>query len=307
MTNEVQKNNEKMEVTYKVNGEPIRLTANMVQSFLANGNSRITQRETMMFLSLCKYQKLNPFTKDAYIIKFGNSPAQIIVSKEAFMKRAEANPNFDGLKAGCIATNVDSIDPRYTEGAFILPDETLLGGWAEIYRKDRKIPTRVEISLSEFQKMKNGHPSSTWASMPATMIRKTAIVNALREAFPNDLGAMQTEDDKEVEDETPKAVNKVPQQPTPATNINELTGSKQEAQEPAKKTAKVKKSIKDVTPKPQPIPQDELPKTSKRMSADDAKKAYEEIKNGGIDDDAETDKQPEQTEADGQTDLFDGE
>lgn len=98
MTNEVKKNDEKMEVTYKVNGENIRLTGSMVQNFLANGNSRITQQETMMFLTLCKYQKLNPFIKEAYIIKFGNSPAQIIVSKEAFMKRAEANPNFDGLR-----------------------------------------------------------------------------------------------------------------------------------------------------------------------------------------------------------------
>ena len=31
--------------------------------------------------------------------------------------------------------------------------------------------------------------------MPATMIRKTALVNALREAFPEDLGSMYTEDD----------------------------------------------------------------------------------------------------------------
>ena len=31
--------------------------------------------------------------------------------------------------------------------------------------------------------------------MPATMIRKTALVNALREAFPEDLGNMYTEDD----------------------------------------------------------------------------------------------------------------
>ena len=31
--------------------------------------------------------------------------------------------------------------------------------------------------------------------MPATMIRKTALVNALREAFPDDLGNMYTEDD----------------------------------------------------------------------------------------------------------------
>ncbi|WP_424856492.1 recombinase RecT [Streptococcus suis] len=31
--------------------------------------------------------------------------------------------------------------------------------------------------------------------MPATMIRKTALANALREAFPEDLGNMYTEDD----------------------------------------------------------------------------------------------------------------
>ena len=31
--------------------------------------------------------------------------------------------------------------------------------------------------------------------MPATMIRTTALVNALREAFPEDLGNMYTEDD----------------------------------------------------------------------------------------------------------------
>ena len=31
--------------------------------------------------------------------------------------------------------------------------------------------------------------------MPLTMIRKTAIVNALREAFPENLGAMYTEEE----------------------------------------------------------------------------------------------------------------
>lgn len=36
---------------------------------------------------------------------------------------------------------------------------------------------------------------STWKTMPATMIRKTAIVNALRETFPDTLGGMYTEDD----------------------------------------------------------------------------------------------------------------
>ena len=43
--------------------------------------------------------------------------------------------------------------------------------------------------------IKDDKKQSTWNAMPATMIRKTALVNALREAFPEDLGSMYTEDD----------------------------------------------------------------------------------------------------------------
>ncbi|MDS2862679.1 recombinase RecT, partial [Streptococcus pneumoniae] len=46
------------------------------------------------------------------------------------------------------------------------------------------------VSREEYDKKQ-----STWNTMPATMIRKVALVNALREAFPEDLGNMYTEDD----------------------------------------------------------------------------------------------------------------
>jgi len=212
-------------ISYEVNGEEIKLTANMVQNFITKGNSKITPQETMMFMSLCRYQHLNPFLNEAYIIKFGSAPAQIIVSKEAFMKRAESNVNYDGIKAGCIVLRNNEVD--YTKGAFVLPTDQLVGGWAEVYRKDRQTPTRIEISLHEFEKTKNGQPSSTWASMPSTMIRKTAMVNALREAFPQDLGAMYTEDDKRNEDiSSPKQVNGTESSLEPKKNINELLGLK---------------------------------------------------------------------------------
>ena len=35
--------------------------------------------------------------------KYGSNPAQIIVGKDVFIKRANANPNFDGMKAGIVA------------------------------------------------------------------------------------------------------------------------------------------------------------------------------------------------------------
>jgi hypothetical protein len=48
-------------ISYEVNGEEVKLTANMVQNFITKGNSKITPQETMMFMSLCRYQHLNPF------------------------------------------------------------------------------------------------------------------------------------------------------------------------------------------------------------------------------------------------------
>ncbi|GBG94621.1 phage recombination protein Bet [Ligilactobacillus salitolerans] len=180
-------------VTFGVNGEDVTLTANTVRNYLVDGGGRISDQEVAMFINLCKFQHLNPFLKEAYIIKFGSQPAQLITSKEAFMKRAENHPQYAGIKAGAILLRNNEV--VYSNGAFALRTDKVVGGWADVFRKDRKEPHRVEISMQEFSK-----GQSTWNTMPATMIRKTAIVNALREAFPEALGGMYTEDDKNPND-----------------------------------------------------------------------------------------------------------
>lgn len=176
-------------IKYKVNGEEVKLSGNMVKQFLVSGNESVTDQEVVMFLQLAKYQKLNPFLKEVYLVKFKGKPAQNIVSKEAFMKRAENHPQYNGLKAGIIVQRGEEL--KKLPGAVSLPTDKLIGGWAEVYRKDRPSPTEVEIELREFSK-----GQATWNQMPKTMIRKSAIVNALREAFPETLGAMYTEDDQ---------------------------------------------------------------------------------------------------------------
>ncbi len=280
MDNEI-KNQEKepMATDFDVNGQNIKLNAKTVKNFLVSGNGKITDQEAMMFISLCKYQHLNPFLNEAYLIKYGSSQAQIIVSKEAFMKRAEQNLHFKGMKAGCIVLRNNEI--VNTNGAFVLPTDQLVGGWAEVLRDDRDTPIHIEIGFKEFSK-----GQSTWKSMPANMIRKTAIVNALREAFPNDLGAMYTEEDKNdsPEQSNIRTVNEA--SPQPANSIDELT------QDRKKEQTDPKQPVKDVTPTD----------TKDSMSDEEARKAYDEIKNGGIDDDADTTKDSEQP--DGQTDLF---
>ncbi len=175
-------------VVYEVNGEEVKLSPQIIKQYLVNGNGDVSDQEVVMFLNLCRFQKLNPFLNEAYLVKFGSNPAQRIVSKEAFMKRAESHPQYGGFRAGIVVErNGELVD---IDGAIKLSKDVLIGGWAIVKRNDREIDTEVRVDLAEF-----GKGQATWKQMPMNMIRKTAIVNALREAFPESLGAMYTEDD----------------------------------------------------------------------------------------------------------------
>lgn len=215
-------------ITFQANGEEVKLSLSTVRNYLVSGDGKVTDQEVVMFINLCRYQHLNPFLNEAYIVKFGDRPAQLITSKEAFMKRAEANPHFKGSKAGVIVVRDNQV--IYSQGAFALPTDQIVGGWAEVKRDDREEPIHVEISFKEFSK-----GQATWKDMPANMIRKTALVNALREAFPDTLGSLYTEDDKS-ETNTVNA-SQEPKKVTAKQNgasalINRVVGNKQE--EPVK-------------------------------------------------------------------------
>lgn len=180
--------NEMTKVEYEVNGNAINLDVNAVQQFVTKGNGNISETEAVNFLQLCKHQGLNPFLNEAYLIKFGSQPAQQVVGKEAYMKRAGRNENFDGYEAGVVVFRNNEIIKK--AGQAVYPNEELFGGWAKVYRKDITRPYEVEVSLQEFSK-----GQSTWKQQPANMIRKVALVNALREAFPEDLGGLHTEEE----------------------------------------------------------------------------------------------------------------
>lgn len=182
-------------VVYEVNGQEVKLTGTMVKNYLTRGNDDVTEQELVMFINLCKYQKLNPFLNEAYLVKFKGAPAQIITSKQAYMKRAFEHPKFEGIRAGIIVQRGE--ETLELEGSFSLPGDVLLGGWAEVYVQDKRFPYVIKINVDEFTK-----GQSTWKNMPKTMIRKTAMVQALREAFPDKLGSMYTDDESIIKDDS---------------------------------------------------------------------------------------------------------
>lgn len=174
------------------------LTADTVKNYLTSGNGAVTEQETLMFIELCKAQKLNPFIREAYLIKFGNSPANIVVGKDVFVKRAYRNPNFEGMKAGIVTVDKEG-NTHEREGSLKLPGETLIGGWCEVYTSDKKFPIKSVVSLEEYSKSQ-----STWKTMPCVMIRKCAMVTALREAFPEDLQGLYDASEMGVDTKLPE-------------------------------------------------------------------------------------------------------
>ena len=188
-------------VSYDIDGQQIKLTPTIVQEYLVGTTSaQITMQEFKLFTELCKVRKLNPFLREAYLIKYSsNQPASIVVGKDAILKRAVLNKNYDGMKSGVIVTDTNgTIIER--KGTFKLPNETLVGGWAEVYRKDWKYPIYCSVSLEEvMQKKVDGKPNSNWTKQPATMVEKVAKVRALREAFVEDLSGMYEAEEMNVD------------------------------------------------------------------------------------------------------------
>lgn len=220
-------------VSYEVSGQTIELTPATVKQYLVNGGGNVSDQEVGMFIKICEGQKLNPFLREAYLIKYGTQPASIIVGKEAFTKRAENNPAYKGNKAGIIVINLKK-EIEYREGTFYLKDrEDLVGGWARVFFKDGKEDLFNTVSLDEYiGRKKDGTINTQWATKPATMIKKVALVQALRDAFPSNLGQMYISEEMNFDDK---------ELPTDPINPIKEQVDKEHVEEPPKLASKTSK------------------------------------------------------------------
>lgn len=190
-------NTNKNIVEYTVGNDNVKLSPSIIRNYLVNGNGQVSDQEVNYFIHLCRGMSLNPFLKEVYLIKYGTQPATFVVSKEAFLKRAESNPEYDGSESGIIVLDSNG-ELQHRKGGFYIKDkEQVVGGWANVYRKDRKYPSTAEVSFDEYAgRTKEGNLNTNWANRPATMIKKVALVQALREAFPGDLNNLYTAEEQ---------------------------------------------------------------------------------------------------------------
>lgn len=178
-----------------MDGQRMTVTFDDVRNFICK---EATIAECRIFLETCKQYHLNPFTKECYLIHYDNknsdSASTIVLGKTCYMKMAEAHPQYDGFEAGVIVMDEAAGELIHREGSIVYKGETLVGGWAKTYRKDRSRPFYEEVNFSEYDTKK-----SLWVTKPATMIRKVALVHTLREAFPATFGGLIDESEVPVD------------------------------------------------------------------------------------------------------------
>lgn len=175
--------------------EKIKISAAMVQSFIAiptKSGKMPTPRDCVKFLMLCKGKRANPFEGDCFMIGYdndnGTATFSIVCGIELFLKRAESSENYKGNEYGVIVKTVDGTSER--PGVIYYKDETLLGGWAKVYRKDQDHPVYKSVN---FETYNSGY--SRWKKDPGGMIAKVALSQALREAFPTAIGGLYTQEE----------------------------------------------------------------------------------------------------------------
>lgn len=218
LANRQQKN--PMVITFAAGEEQVKLSPQIVRNYLVNGSAEtVTDQEIVMFMNLCKFQHLNPFLREAYLIKYGSQPATIVTGKAALEKRAARCKNYEGFEAGVCVVNHNG-ELEYRAGSLVLNGEELVGGWCDVHVTGFKVPVRAVVSLEEYAgRKKDGTINGQWAGKPATMIRKVAKMQALREAFPEDFAGMYSAEEVNAEELPEMAVPQPIAPPQNAVNV----------------------------------------------------------------------------------------
>lgn len=179
--------------SYEVAGTMVELDIDFVKNYLVRGRAELTtNQELVFFLNTCKAQKLNPLVSgEVYLIKYSkDEPAQMVVGKDAYLRRAYNNPDYLSKTDGITVQRGNQIVQK--EGCCLYPNEVLVGGWCKVtfMRGGKERTAFKEVSLVEYNKN-----MANWKSKPATMINKVAVSQCVRDAFPKDYEGVYSEDE----------------------------------------------------------------------------------------------------------------
>jgi len=179
--------------------DAIKLSVRIVQEMIcvpSRSGKVCNETDALKFMMFCKAKALNPFEGDCFLLGYDSTEDgktttsfSLITAHQAYLKRAEVHPEFDGMDSGVIVREKATNTIIDREGDFLLDDDFILGGWATVHFKTRRHPMKKRVALKTFNTGK-----SRWKKDPAGMIVKCAESDALRSSFPTMLGPLGVPD-----------------------------------------------------------------------------------------------------------------
>lgn len=176
-------------------------TMAVAEQYLESFGSKLTKAHKTQFLNICQSFGLNPFLRQIYGIPFGDK-FNIIVGYEVYLQRAETSGQLAGWRA-------------WTEG-----EGKEMKGCLEVTRRDWKAPFYHEAYLVEYSQN-----NTMWKDKPRTMIKKVAIAQGMRMAFPVELGGIPY-----TADEMPSTPEVITHEPAKVMQIKPLIDTIQKAE-----------------------------------------------------------------------------
>lgn len=146
--------------------QAVAVPDSVIEDYLNSLGNKLTPRHRNQFVQIARAFNLNPFIREIYGIPYGDN-FNIIVGYEVYLKRAENSGMLTGWRA-------------WTEG-----EGNNLKGCVEINRKDWEKPFYHEVYFEEYDQK-----NSMWRTKGRTMIKKVAIAQGFRMAFPVELGGL---------------------------------------------------------------------------------------------------------------------
>lgn len=214
-----------LSVSYEVMGTRVDLDLDFVKRYLVRGAAdKVSDQELVFFMNLCKMQKLNPLVgNEVYCIKYGSDPAQVVVGKGAYLRRAYEHPDYICKEDGIVVARGNEVVQK--EGCCLYPGEKLIGGWCRVHftRNGKELSCFKEVSLSEYDK-----GQANWKVRPATMVNKVAVSQCVREAFPKDYEGLYSEDEMVASGAIPANFREVSDEP-PAEKEKTITQDQRQA------------------------------------------------------------------------------
>ena len=138
--------------------------------------AELTEPEKLQFIEISQAFGLNPFKREVHVAVYGEGEYRklsIITGYEVYLKRADRTGKLDGWRA-------------WIEG-----EGAAMKALVQISRKDWSQPFVHEVYWTEaVQKKRDGTPTAFWSKQPRFQLKKVAISQGFRLAFPDELGGM---------------------------------------------------------------------------------------------------------------------